>query len=161
MDYILIVFGIRDERGKITSTIPSHKAVNYTALIPVLIAGIQEQQKQIEDLQAQLAAFQNKTGNATGINQINSGADDFALDQNVPNPFNGETNIKYKLTEQTKTASLVVYDLSGKQLTSFPLDKTVSSITITSEKLAAGIYIYSVIADGKIMDSKRMVVSEK
>ena len=77
------------------------------------------------------------------------------------NPFSGETNIKYTLTEQTKNASLIVYDLSGKQLISFPLDRTASSITITSDKLAAGIYIYSVMADGKIMDSKRMVVADK
>ncbi|MEO6306049.1 MAG: hypothetical protein ABIP51_23075 [Bacteroidia bacterium] len=42
-----------------------------------------------------------------------------------------------------------------------PIEKNSSSITITSEKLAAGIYIYSVIADGKIMDSKIMVVTQK
>ena len=57
---------------------------------------------------------------------------------------------------------MAVYDLTGKQIVTFPInDKGASSITITSEKLAAGIYIYSIVADGKIMDSKRMVVAEK
>jgi len=84
------------------------------------------------------------------------------MDQNIPNPFSGETVVKYTLTPQTKTATLNVYDLSGKQITFFPLtQKGSSSITITSENLAAGIYIYSIVADGKIMDSKRMVVAEK
>jgi hypothetical protein len=104
---------------------------------------------------------QNTSGNATGIQQSNSAAEGFALDQNIPNPFSSETVIKYTLPQEIKTASLIVYDLSGKQLTSFPLERTTTSITITSEKLAAGIYIYSVMADGKIMDSKRMIVADK
>jgi hypothetical protein len=32
---------------------------------------------------------------------------------------------------------------------------------MTSEKLAAGIYIYSIVADGKVIDSKRMIVADK
>lgn len=57
---------------------------------------------------------------------------------------------------------MAVYDLSGKQITTFAINqKGASSVTITSEKLAAGIYIYSIIADGKVMDSKRMVVTQK
>lgn len=35
------------------------KAVNYTELIPVLIAGIQEQQPQIEELKARVEALEN------------------------------------------------------------------------------------------------------
>ena len=57
---------------------------------------------------------------------------------------------------------MAVYDLTGKQLTTFPIEqKGSSSLTITSEKLAAGIYIYSIVADGKVVDSKRMIVAEK
>lgn len=151
----------RDKKGEIISTIPAHKSVNYTSLIPVLIAGMQEQQKQIEE-QKQLIdqLLASKSAMPTGLNEI-EGASGFIMEQNIPNPFSSETVVKYTLTEQTKSASLVVYDLSGKQITSFPIEKNSSSITITSEKLAAGIYIYSVIADGKIVDSKRMVVSQK
>ncbi|HOZ87335.1 MAG TPA: tail fiber domain-containing protein [Bacteroidia bacterium] len=147
-------------KGEVTK-FPAVKSVNYIALIPVLISGLQEQQKQIEELQARLTASENKTGNATSINQLNSAADGFALDQNIPNPFSQETVINYSLPLQIKNASLIVYDLSGKQLTAFPLEINSKSITITSEKLSAGIYIYSVVADGKIMDSKRMVVADK
>lgn len=142
-------------------------SLNYNGFIAILAKGIQEQQKMIEDQSKEIADLkkqmnaQNQTGNATGINQLNSAADGFTLDQNIPNPFSSETVIKYTLPQEIKTASLIVYDLSGKQLTSFPLEKTSTSITITSEKLAAGIYIYSVMADGKIMNSKRMIVADK
>ena len=144
------------------------KVVNYVSLIPVLISGIQEQQKLIDEqaktnasLQQQIDALKSKTGTATGISSSNPAMEGFALQQNVPNPFSNETLIGYQLPAQVSNASLVVYDLSGKQITSLPLEKNASSITITSEKLAAGIYIYSVMADGKILDSKRMVVAQK
>ena len=152
---------ITDENG--------YKSVSYDMIIPVLVQNAKEQQKLVEAQQKQLdeqneliSTLLVKTGNTTGINQLNTGSEGFDLDQNIPNPFSQETVIKYTLTQQTKTAALNVYDLSGKQITSFPLnERGASSITISSEKLAAGIYIYSVIADGKIMDSKRMVVAQK
>lgn len=166
----------KNNKGEIVIDSPDLKSINYPNLIPVLISGIQEQQTQIENLSAtinlqqkQLAeqkqmidALINKAGTSTGMNEINSVPTGFSLEQNIPNPFNNETLIKYTMPSTVTNASLVVYDLSGKQVTSFPLtEKGTSSITITSEKLAAGIYIYSVMADGKIIDTKRMVVAQK
>jgi hypothetical protein len=152
-------------------------AVNYQGMIPVLLEVLKEQiasnearQKLIEEQarinseqQKQINELMNKTGGATGINQATgAAADGFALEQNIPNPFSQETVINYNLPQQVNSASLVVYDLSGKQIASFPItEKGASSITITSDKLAAGIYIYSVMADGRILDSKRMVVAQK
>ncbi len=166
----------RSSEGK-EIKVPGFKSVNYIGLIPVLISGIQEQQKQIEDqakqnndLKSQVTELQKqvnelvnrKTGNATGINQPNTSVDGFSLNQNIPNPFSQETVIKYMLPDQINNAYLAVYDLSGKQITSFPLtEKGAGSITISSERLAAGMYIYSVIADNKVLDSKRMVVTQK
>jgi len=157
-----------DANGQKSIVAPGFKTVQYGSLIPVLIAGIQEQQTQIESQQKQLDAqkalidqlLSSKSAMPTGINEI-EGASGFKMEQNIPNPFSSETVIKYTLAEQTKTASLMVYDLSGKQVASFSIDKAASSITVSSDKLAAGIYIYSIIADGKILDSKRMVIANK
>ena len=91
-------------------------------------------------------------------NQMNG----FSMEQNIPNPFSRETVVNYTLPQQTGSAYMAVYDLSGKQIASFPLNqKGSSAITISSEKLAAGVYIYSIIDDGKLMDSKRMIVEDK
>jgi hypothetical protein len=129
--------------------------VNYIGMIPVLLEAIKTQQKQINELQ-------NKQQNTTGLIQNVNGLESFRMEQNEPNPFTNETTVKYNLPEEINKAHLAVYDLSGKQIATFPLaQKGSSSITITSEKLAAGIYIYSVIADGKMVDSKRMIVTEK
>ena len=165
-----------DEDGKELYPQKEILSLNYNGFIALLTKGIQEQQSQIEDqamviekqnkkidlLEAQVNSLLSKTGSATGVNQGNTMDNSFALEQNIPNPFSNETVIRYDLPQQINNASLIIYDLSGKQITSFPLtEKGASSITITSEKLAAGIYIYSVMADGKILDSKRMVVAQK
>lgn len=151
--------------------------IAYAEFVVPLVKAVQEQQKMIEDqskensdLQSQVVILQNqmkellgKTGVTTGLNQANTlGSEGFAMEQNIPNPFNGETTVKYTLPQTVGSAKMIVYDLSGKQVASFPVtEKGSSSLTITSEKLTAGIYIYSIIADGKIVDSKRMVVAEK
>ncbi|MES2680149.1 MAG: tail fiber domain-containing protein [Bacteroidota bacterium] len=153
------------EDGKEVSPQKEFLGLNYNGFIAILTKGIQEQQKQIDEQKLLIANLNDrlnaKTAGVTGINEIKV-ADGFAMDQNVPNPFTHETVVKYTLPSTTSNAFLAVYDLTGKQLTSFPiLDLGSSAITLTSEKLAAGIYIYSIVADGKIVDSKRMIVSEK
>jgi hypothetical protein len=172
-----------DKDGKITGTIPSHKVVNYIGLIPVLIAGVQEQQTTIEaqqktidqqsqinaDLQKQLDeqkqlinSLSQKASGTTGINSVGTIDSGFQMLQNEPNPFTLETVVKYTLPQTVSNAFMAVYDLTGKQIVTFPIQtKGSSSVTVTSEKLSAGIYIYSIVADGKVVDSKRMIVAGK
>lgn len=85
----------------------------------------------------------------------------FYMEQNIPNPYSDETMIKYALPQTVNSAYMAVYDLSGKQLATFPMEKGSTSLTVSGRDLAAGIYLYSVIADGKVMSTKRMVVSGK
>jgi hypothetical protein len=122
--------------------------------IALLKQQLQEQKQLISELQ--------QKNNVTGVGQINSDLQGFSMSQNEPNPFTHETVINYTLPQSITSAYLAVYDLTGKQITTLTLDqKGASSITITSQKLAAGIYIYSIVADGKVMDSKRMIVTDK
>lgn len=166
----------RLENDNEIAEIKKYKAINYTNLIPLLIAGMQEQQAQLQEqkeenqelknlvaiLQQQSNDLLAKTSDPTGISNLVSQTDGFSMDQNIPNPFSNETLVNYTLPQNTGKAYMAVYDLSGKQIRTFPLNqKGTSSLTISSEKLAAGIYIYSIIADGKVMDSKRMVVADK
>ena len=140
----------------------------YSVFVVPLVKAVQEQQQMIEDLKQEVKTLKNVTAlsdntkNTTGVNFISGANPEFSMDQNIPNPFTNETVINYSLPQTINNAYIAIYDLTGKQITSlFIRERGASSITFTSEKLAAGIYIYSIIADGKIMDSKRMVVAEK
>lgn len=161
------------ENGQKIIVHPEFKAVQYIELIPVLIGGIQEQQTAITDLnktieslktlvssqQQQINDLLSKTSTSTGLSNQEAGTT--GVDQNQPNPFNGKTVIRYSLPAATLNASIVIYDLTGKQITSYPIsEKDNGSVTVSSEKLSPGIYIYNIIADNNIIGSKRMVVSD-
>jgi len=156
-----------DEEGKVIYPAKEILGLNYNGFIALLTKGMQEQQVLIENQQKQLDEQKQliselKSGTATGINNVNTVETGFQMSQNVPNPFTNETVVKYTLPETVSNAFIAVYDLTGKQITTFAINqKGSSSLTLTSEKLAAGIYIYSIVADGKVVDSKRMIVAEK
>lgn len=151
-----------DDEGNELSPKKEILGLNYNGFIALLAKGIQEQQAIIEAQQSQINELTEKISNTTGINTIGTVETGFQMSQNEPNPFTHETVVKYTLPQSISNAFMAVYDLTGKQITTFPInEKGSSSITITSEKLAAGIYIYSIVADGKVVDSKRMIVAEK
>lgn len=139
----------------------------YAEFVVPLVKGMQEQQKMIDDqkqmieqLQQQVNDLKKNQGATTGIDE--TAGSGVSMEQNVPNPFGHETVVKFNLPQQVNSAYMAVYDLSGKQLKTLPISQRgASSITITSDDLAAGMYIYSIIADGKPVSSKRMVVSDK
>ncbi len=82
------------------------------------------------------------------------------LEQNIPNPFNENTTIRYYLPNGTRTASIVIADLNGVQLKSFDLGGTrgFGQVLISGGAFAAGTYIYTLTVNGKQVDSKRMVL---
>jgi len=141
----------------------AHKGLNhvsYETFTPILIRSLQEQQQQIEELKQTIFELtQHVSKNIIGIGQTNP-IELFFMEQNIPNPFSGETSIKYNLPLNCNIAMLAIYDLSGKQVSSFELTEKGSAVyKLTAENLSPGIYLYSIIADGKVMDTKRMVIA--
>ncbi len=144
-----------DKKEKFT-----YKGVNYIELIPVLTKAIQEQQVQIEAQQKEIESLKaTMAGNTTdikGAGSVNSGS----LSQNVPNPFSQSTVISYKLTPGTQNAAIGIYDLNGKEIKMIALGaETTGSVTIAAGDLQPGMYVYSLIINGAISDTKKMVVA--
>ncbi len=148
-------------------------SINYIGMIPVLVEAIQEQQKVIETLQTEIATIQTnccpaiksfKSGNT--INNVNSttiddNSEQSELYQNSPNPFNETTEIGYYLPQNISNAVLYIYDMQGKQINQYPVyERENGSITITGGTLTPGMYMYALIADGKEVDTKRMILTE-
>jgi hypothetical protein len=87
-------------------------------------------------------------------------ADAPKLEQNIPNPFHENTTIKYYLPRDMRTASIIITDLSGVQMKQFDLSggQGFGQVLISGGAFAAGTYIYTLTVDGKVVDSKRMVL---
>lgn len=96
------------------------------------------------------------------INQVNNGnyselKTNF-LDQNYPNPFELSTSIPYYISHYQKDAQISIVDIHGKEIINYPIKQTGKGIIIidTSILKAAGNYTYSLIIDGKVIDTKKM-----
>ena len=81
------------------------------------------------------------------------------LEQNDPNPFTQTTVVRYTLPESVKSAFLYIYDLNGTQIDQKMLQsRGKSSVTLEAGSLAPGMYLYALVADGKVIDTKRMII---
>lgn len=83
------------------------------------------------------------------------------LYQNTPNPFNKSTAISFYLGQKAKQATLFIYDMQGTQIKRFEIDQRgEGKIALQAGTLKAGMYLYSLIVDGKEIDMKRMQITD-
>lgn len=136
-------------------------AVNYTELVPVLMQAIKELNAKVEMLSGKGSVqLAQSTGTASMSDELLSGDDEKpSMDQNIPNPFSEKTDIAIFLPESIQTATLYIYDLSGKQIEKHPVEGRGNTVmTIHADKMEAGMYVYSLIADKKVVMTKKMIV---
>lgn len=139
-------------------------SINYIEIIPLLVESIKE-------LKAEIATLQGGNGGgavvmsraipgATGIEEATALTIPM-LKQNNPNPFTENTVIEYVLPETVQSANLYIYDMNGTQIEQIALtERGESSVTVNGGQFTAGMYLYSLIADGKVIDTKRMILTK-
>lgn len=135
--------------------------VNYTEMVPILLRCIQELKEQIDDLRGtDNEGFIKNAPSATANVGHALLPQTAALTQNSPNPFTERTVIRFTLPEDANNAYIYIFDMLGKMLKQMPVDATMSSVTINGYELSAGLYIYSLVVNGKEVDAKRMILSK-
>ena len=139
-------------------------SINYIEMIPLLVQAVNEVKAENETLKDEIAELKGgkdtKTKVRTGATSIDSPDEAIlSLSQNNPNPFSSSTSIGVSVPESVKSATLIIYDMSGKQIKCIDItERGASRINITSEGLGEGMYLYSLIADGKVVGTKKMIV---
>lgn len=152
-------------------------SIDYIGLIPILVESIKELENKHKKDSLSFVSLQNKLTDleilfiqcceksALKQSENNSGSIESTytlpiLYQNTPNPFNQNTTINYYLPENIKTACLYVYNMQGAQIKVFPIVARASgNIIINGNELSPGMYLYSLIADGMEVDTKRMILT--
>jgi hypothetical protein len=146
-----------DENGEILEEGITYKAVNYIGLVPVLTATIQEQQQVIEDLEERLSKLEGTSTNDPALDLEMTNAELF---QNTPNPFSTRTTIRYSVPESANTVSILIFDMNGGLKNTLRAEVTQEgSVTVDANELEPGMYIYSLVVDGKEIASKRMIIT--
>ena len=84
------------------------------------------------------------------------------LYQNMPNPFGDGTVVKYFVPENITSASIIFYDEFGNEINNVELpNKGITAVlNLTTLNLALGVYSYSLIVNGKVIDTKKMMKSK-
>lgn len=97
-------------------------------------------------------------GNFTSLDVELKNAKSIILNQNVPNPFAEQTTISYFLTDDVKKAQIFFYDNQGVILKIVDVnEKGAGQLNVYAADLSSGSYTYSLIADGKLIETKKMV----
>lgn len=136
-------------------------SMDYSKIIPVLVEAIKEQQTQIEVLQKQVVKTSTLKSASATTDVTTTTTEVASLSQNAPNPFNQSTVIGYYLPESIQNAMLNIYDMNGVQIkTKSIIQKGQGNITIDGAELRPGMYYYTLIADGKEVDTKKMILTQ-
>jgi len=152
----------------VTQDADGYYGVNYIGLIPVIVEAIKDQksviekqQRQIEELQAAVfsGSFRSgsQTGEHTGIANVNT--ETAVLYQNAPNPFTELTVIRYSLPESAKNAEIYIFNMQGSVIKKILATRS-GMVEIKGSDLQAGMYLYSLIVDGREVDTKRMILTK-
>lgn len=114
----------------------------------------------VSDLQRQINEIRSLVANGDRTGSAFNGAGAY-LKQNAPNPFSSQTIIEYYIPEHITQAQLLLTDMKGRTLQSNIIsNRGKGQITITAGTLAAGAYVYSLVTDGKMADSKQLVITK-
>jgi hypothetical protein len=156
------------------------KAIAYQNLVPVIIEALKEQQSQIETLQKIVVAHEgeivllkkqlnnNKSSNLKSASTTTDIKDEEIINssepilyQNTPNPFTNLTEIKCYVPSNKK-GIIFIHDLQGSQIKSFNLTSAgLNTVQIIGSELQAGLYVYTLVIDNTLIDSKRMILTKE
>lgn len=145
-----------------------YKAINYIGLIPYLIEGVKNLDEEhqalvaeVEDLKAQVSNLNSPAEKGAQPGSVGDLSREAELFQNVPNPFNESTTIRYFLPENSGNAVLLVFDMNGRKLMNIPVEGAgEGQVTIDGGQLEAGMYFYSLIANDREIDTRRMILTD-
>jgi len=177
--YMVGSFSHQDTMGKQADYLD----YDANALTYILVNSVQAQQKQMEQLkqekdtqiealkkenatqmeamQAQIDQLKHLLSQQSGTSsaqRASESADGARLWQNVPNPTEGTTLIRYRIPQQARQAQLSLYSLKGELLQSFSLtQRGEAELSVDTKSLPEGVYTYRLLVDGQPVDTKKLL----
>ena len=136
------------------------KSINYVEMVPILVQAIGELKAEINELRGNESA-RKVSAKATAINDVEGSVEVLALGQNKPNPFGTSTEIEVSVPESVQSAFVYVYDLQGKKVQQVNLTaRGRQTVQLNATSLVDGMYLYSLVADGRVVETRRMIVEK-
>lgn len=132
--------------------------VNYVELVPVLICAIQELKQELDNVKGNNEDVKMSRSIATSVTTTNSIGN--ILYQNTPNPFKEQTSIRFSLADDAQNAAICIFDMTGKMLKKLPIASGETSVSINGWELGEGMFLYTLLVNGREIDTKRMIITK-
>ncbi len=145
-----------------------HYSIRYAEFVVPLTKAVQElnalveaQEQRIKALEALLSqANTNVSGIRNTDGNKENGIQGVVLHQNIPNPFHKTTVISAEVPKGVQEAIIIIYNLQGLELERFAVaERERVSVEISGGSLPSGMYLYALIADGQLIDTKKMILT--
>lgn len=138
------------------------KSINYVEMVPILVQALNELSAKVASLEGDKDGSEMRARQqTTDVDRIDENIISLSLGQNKPNPFSNATTIEVCIPEDVQKAFIYVYDLQGKKVEQVDITaRGKQNIQLTSAYLTDGMYLYSFIADGKVVETRRMIVEK-
>ncbi|HEX5154295.1 MAG TPA: T9SS type A sorting domain-containing protein [Parafilimonas sp.] len=137
--------------------------LRYAEFVVPLVKAVQELSAENDELKSRLDKLEklideDKDGDGDDF-KTTVFLSDAGIEQNTPNPFRGNTVIHYYLPKAAGNAVININNIKGKLIKSISLNaKGNGQLTLEANELSAGSYTYTLIVNGKIIDSKKMII---
>lgn len=172
-----------EEPGKLNTEEIDYLGVDYLSMVPILTQAIKEQQELLEDKNERIGRLERdyeqmqrdnrqmenrldeleqllremQEGQSVQENTQTGTLHNARLEQNQPNPFSRSTTVPYFIPDTVQRAELRFTDAAGRVLQSILVSGRGQGQTILeTDQLSQGIYYYSLVLDGELVDTKKM-----
>lgn len=134
--------------------------VNYVELVPILIRSIQELKQELDNMKAGGNVRQTRSISDDSQENYSTATNSNTLYQNTPNPFREQTTIRFRLADDAKDVAICIFDMTGKMLKKLPVSSSATSVSVNGWELGEGMFLYTLIVNGKEIDTKRMIITK-
>lgn len=76
-----------------------------------------------------------------------------------PNPATERVTFSYSLPQNTASAGIMISNLLGAKVMEVPLNGLEGDLTVNVSDLKKGVYFYNLIADGKRIDTRKLIIN--
>jgi hypothetical protein len=135
------------------------KGISYMEMIPLLVQSINELNAKIAQMSRDNVK-QTRSAFSDDEDGFSSPATKNILYQNTPNPFKEQTTIRFSLADDVTSAAICIFDMSGKMLKKLPVSSGETSVTVNGWELGEGMFLYSLLVNGREIDTKKMIITK-
>ena len=151
---------VYDSMGNIIYEQVKYLGLDYTKVIPYLVSAVNELKAEMDKCcgYGYRSSNPNDDGNTNNITVELKNPNSNFLGQSVPNPHSTQCTIPYRIDASVVNAEIVFTDQVGGEMNRVEIvTRGAGQLTLLTSQLEDGLYNYSLVIDGKVIDTKKFI----